>query len=1553
MKVATSFRQTFRHIPSPYRTPSPPPRETIEPAVSPSLESARNNWLPEQTAHATHGLGLSLGILDGSQTDVTYEQQLWVDGDGQARIDSFNSNVIRSRTARRNTYDDHRLASRKDESPKRDRRGHSRSGSSIDALATIALATSPTFSQGSPSFSQSPWPTYSHSNGYQHDYTLDERPSKRARSERLPSPQMERRQSRPSTSYVTSLESMRNDAELLLNFAQPHNFPPLRRATPPQRSQIEHESPSYKRLSVSTAASEQTELPTHSGIHQDNYETQLSSGEPIPSKQTEGNNAQSVVAHEGESIGQKREEDTVMEDVVGLNNGSAEDKTEAQIPTTVQEPPSVSATGVTNTEEKKPRRIQPTTQAPCAKCNSLQATVGSEEANGQTSWIGCNGCQRWLHIVCAGFKDSREVRTVDKYICPDCEPDKGPTTYVRKSSRARTAIDYAGLNQGMIQSSEETAEHHWLKPIKDGRIKFQSDDFARIRPELLTMDYLEKTDGMKRPVVIPACWNPQFGVQRAVERRVGNGAATSEQKEIIDSNGDEVTAMESDPCLDDQEEVFDCGQDFLDMVMPQNLTVRRVAELHGIDMPLDVIDVKSQQTAQKWNLKKWADYYESTGEKTIRNVISLEVSQSKLGRLLQRPKIVRDLDLQDAVWPLDLPSKAVQFYCLMSVADCYTDFHIDFGGSSVYYHILKGRKTFFFIPPEEKHLKKYEQWNNSPLQNQTFLGNMTGDCSRVDLGEGDTMLIPSGWIHAVWTPENSLVIGGNFLTRMSYEMQIKVNRIEIDTKTALKFRYPLFQKVNWYAAIRYLEDDPVPEEVLDEFEDDPDYLFLRANPVWHEFGDLENDAEPGDAFYNARFYSRMEIEGLPALRDYLYRTALIASDFHVDGVTETARTNVKKSIPKGHGEPMDLIRKFGIWVAWKTGCVKAPEWVRPNSPSLSSLARKADKEKKSDVLRTPGERMSSRVQSQLEHARTETVNTMAQSQASSAEPEVAKEEIRRPRRIQRSSAFGTQRFACDSCRKRRIRCRHREAEVLSPSNEAGAATIPPSITGEIPRSVPAPSSANFDEPPSPSLAKPSDPSKNPQSTSTSLPLQEVNCLNSQSTPLLTQTQELAVAGGSSGKKGRSKACDECRKSKRRCIHDENGKVDPFKAAEPSKPRGSTSSKRPARLVDEAHPPPPAAEKSKADEAGNDTILVDQAHTAVTETFNEATVEDDGFDALIDPSLRPAIRQLQAATEVMAQSAHEMNEAAGLDPNTDDLTADELVVAPCQAKLTVQVDIKPQKFPSLKTELHQAVHTTSSSQISANTMASPPESLHNDSSSHQIDHHPDVERSVEMNGEGISNDSTSNPLQTPKSAVSRHSSRQPKPVDRYVPEISGSWNTDKEIGTKGASSASGTSNNPAARGKKERRRASSSGAATSTPDANGNTDGGGKAKSRRASSHITSSNAAAVPVSIMTSSSPKSGFLPRVSDGQQQQATFSFSSSASSPLTSSPTTSSSVLGIAAETGTMTQAKPQTDTNHCNSPSEQQGEAQADEESLKLIRTLHEEDFGLRKRRSLKA
>lgn len=62
------------------------------------------------------------------------------------------------------------------------------------------------------------------------------------------------------------------------------------------------------------------------------------------------------------------------------------------------------------------------------------------------------------------------------------------------------------------------------------------------------------------------------------------------------------------------------------------------------------------------------------------------------------------MDWVDNVWPRHLKESQieatnvleemkypkVQKYCLMSVKGCYTDFHVDFGGTSVWYHILKG-----------------------------------------------------------------------------------------------------------------------------------------------------------------------------------------------------------------------------------------------------------------------------------------------------------------------------------------------------------------------------------------------------------------------------------------------------------------------------------------------------------------------------------------------------------------------------------------------------------------------------------------------------------------------------------------------------------------------------------------------------------------------------------------------------------------------------------------------------------------------------------------------
>lgn len=161
----------------------------------------------------------------------------------------------------------------------------------------------------------------------------------------------------------------------------------------------------------------------------------------------------------------------------------------------------------------------------------------------------------------------------------------------------------------------------------------------------------------------------------------------------------------------------------------------------------------------------------------------------------------------------------------------------------------------------------------------------------------------------------------------------------------------------WYSLLKYLEEDPVPDEVLEDFQDDLEYTYLRANPVWHEIGDLANTAEPGSAEFNARYYPKTEIRGLLPLRDYLYRTARIHADLPVPDINKKQIEAVKNSIPKGYGDPLLLVKTFAIWCAWKTGDVTVPEWVYSDAGGFPELENAV---KKADSVRLPGERSSLR-----------------------------------------------------------------------------------------------------------------------------------------------------------------------------------------------------------------------------------------------------------------------------------------------------------------------------------------------------------------------------------------------------------------------------------------------------------------------------------------------------------------------------------------------------------------------------------------------------------------
>ncbi|VVC93061.1 unnamed protein product, partial [Leptidea sinapis] len=233
-------------------------------------------------------------------------------------------------------------------------------------------------------------------------------------------------------------------------------------------------------------------------------------------------------------------------------------------------------------------------------------------------------------------------------------------------------------------------------------------------------------------------------------------------------------------------------------VPTSNFTVNDVRMCVGSRRLLDVMDVNTQKNIEM-TMKR---YYDDPNKERLLNVISLEFSHTRLENYVQAPKIVRLIDWVETVWPRHL--KDQQKYCLMSVKGCYTDFHIDFGGTSVWYHILRGAKVFWLIPPTERNLQLYEKWVLSGKQSDVFFGDTVEKCIRVHLQAGHTFFIPTGWIHAVYTPSDSLVFGGNFLHQFGIEKQLNIAQVEDVTKVPQKFRYPFFTEMLWYVLDKYV-----------------------------------------------------------------------------------------------------------------------------------------------------------------------------------------------------------------------------------------------------------------------------------------------------------------------------------------------------------------------------------------------------------------------------------------------------------------------------------------------------------------------------------------------------------------------------------------------------------------------------------------------------------------------------------------------------------------------------------------------------------------------------
>ncbi|XP_074927395.1 histone lysine demethylase PHF8 [Chelonoidis abingdonii] len=352
-----------------------------------------------------------------------------------------------------------------------------------------------------------------------------------------------------------------------------------------------------------------------------------------------------------------------------------------------------------------------------------------------------------LSPSCVGVEEDAAA-DIDLYHCPNCQLAHGPSVMKRRRGPQRQQ------DAGLSREAGTTVRTGSAQFIKELRARtFPSADEVILKPSgaQLTVEFLEENS---------------FSVPILVLKKEGLGMT----------------------------------------LPPPSFTVRDIEHHVGPDREIDVIDV-SRQADLRMRLGDFVSYFCAARRDKVLNVISLEFSESRLSNLVETPKIVRKLSWVENLWPgesvFERPS--VQKYCLMGTQGSYTDFHIDFGGTSVWYHVLWGEKIFYLVRPSPANLARFEAWSSSSNQSETFFGDQAEHCYRCPLRQGQTLFIPTGWIHAVLTPVDCLAFGGNFLHSLNIEMQLKAYEIEKRLSTADLFRFPNFETICWYVGKHLLD----------------------------------------------------------------------------------------------------------------------------------------------------------------------------------------------------------------------------------------------------------------------------------------------------------------------------------------------------------------------------------------------------------------------------------------------------------------------------------------------------------------------------------------------------------------------------------------------------------------------------------------------------------------------------------------------------------------------------------------------------------------------------
>lgn len=206
-----------------------------------------------------------------------------------------------------------------------------------------------------------------------------------------------------------------------------------------------------------------------------------------------------------------------------------------------------------------------------------------------------------------------------------------------------------------------------------------------------------------------------------------------------------------------------------------HLTLQDIERVVGLSTIVQTLDVREQKKVE-CTFDEW-----KKGCTEPANLLYKTCGTQFEGRVFA-PEIVCELDWRYQFQP---PAQCYNptmindknLYGGYAQATTYMDFTFSPSGTSTWLHTLSGSIILYLVPYSNDNMAKYKEWYRSALRNSLFFGNLVEKCIKVEITSGSTILIPSGWIYAMYCPSTTMYFTGTFQHSLTLQTLIETDEV--------------------------------------------------------------------------------------------------------------------------------------------------------------------------------------------------------------------------------------------------------------------------------------------------------------------------------------------------------------------------------------------------------------------------------------------------------------------------------------------------------------------------------------------------------------------------------------------------------------------------------------------------------------------------------------------------------------------------------------------------------------------------------------------------------